>query len=187
MGHIIEPKTERLRLRQWQESDFEPFAVMSSDSEVMRFFPQTLNRSESDAIARFCQSLIAARGWGVWAVELKNTREFIGMVGLHIQESGCPGSPCVEILWRLARPYWGHGYASEAAAAALRVGFEQLDLQEIVSFAVPANGRSRAVMERLSMTCTGETFLHPEVPENSNLREHCVYRISREAWLKTLP
>jgi len=182
MIQIIEPRTERLQLRQWTFNDRKPFTAMSADPKVMEFFPSTLNKSESDAIADTCESLIAERGWGVWAAELLETGEFIGFVGLHIPRADLPPSPCVEILWRLAPSHWGHGYATEAAAAALKVGFEQLDLQEIVSFVVPSNHRSRAVMERLNMTDTGETFEHPEVPEPSHLREHCLYKISKEMW-----
>ena len=180
MIQTIEPETARLRLRQWKTSDLAPFAAMSSDPRVMEFFPSTLNRSESDAIAEKCQALIAERGWGVWAVERLDTSEFIGIVGLQTTAPEMPSSPCVEVLWRLARPHWGQGYATEAAAAALRVGFEALNLQEIVSFAVVNNYRSRAVMERLNMVDSGQTFQHPAVPEGSHLREHCLYKISRE-------
>jgi len=184
MIQIIEPRTERLQLRQWVSSDRDAFAAMSADSQVMEYFPDTLSRSESDAIAEACATLIAERGWGVWAAELLDTKEFIGFVGLHIPRTDLPCSPCVEILWRLARPYWGHGYATEAAISVLKVGFEQLHLQEIVSFAVVSNHRSRAVMKRLNMIDTGETFEHPEVPESSHLREHCLYKISRERWMR---
>lgn len=186
MNQIIEPRTERLLLRQWKISDREPFAAMSANPQVMEFFPSTLDRSESDAIVDACESLIAKRGWGVWAAELLETREFIGLIGLHIPSSDLPPSPCVEILWRLDPSHWGHGYATEAASAALKVGFEKLNLQEIMSFAAADNLRSRAVMERLNMTDTGENFEHPEIPESSQLREHCLYKISREKWLRTV-
>lgn len=183
MIQLIEPKTERLQLRQWAPCDRGAFAAMSADPHVMEYFPSILSRSESDAIAEKCAALIAERGWGVWAAELLETREFIGIIGLHIPRPDLPSSPCVEILWRLARPHWGHGYATEAAAASLKVGFEQLALQEIVSFAVVSNHRSRAVMKRINMIDTNETFEHPDVPESSHLRQHCLYKISRERWV----
>ena len=186
MIQAIEPRTERLQLRQWKATDREPFAEMSADSQVMEFFPSVLSKSESDAIADTCESLITERGWGVWAVELLETGGFIGFVGLHISNADLPPSPCVEILWRLAAPHWGRGYATEGATAALNVGFEQLGLQEIVSFAVPANLRSRAVMERLNMSDTGSTFEHPDIPISSYLREHCLYKISRERWARNV-
>lgn len=181
---IIKPKTKRLQLRQWLPDDRVPFAAMSAHPQVMEFFPGTLSRSESDAIADNCASLIAARGWGVWAAELLETSEFIGFVGLHIPDQNLPCTPCVEILWRLSRSHWGHGYATEGAVAALKVGFEKLDLQEIVSFAAVGNHRSRSVMERLNMTNTASTFEHPDVPGPSHLRKHCLYKISRERWLE---
>ena len=184
MIEIIEPRTARLQLRQWTLSDREPFAAMSADPQVMNFFPNTLDKSESDALADRCESLIAEKGWGVWAVERLKTREFIGLVGLHLPRADLPPSPCVEILWRLAPSHWGHGYATEAAAAALKVGFMQLNLQEIVSFVVPSNHRSRAVMERLNMSNTNDTFAHPEVSKSSPLREHCLYKISRDTWAR---
>jgi len=142
------------------------------------------SRFESDAMADKCETLIAERGWGFWAVETKATEEFIGFVGLHIPSTTLPFSPCVEIGWRLDRSYWGRGYATEAARTALQVGLERLALKEIVSFTAIGNRRSRAVMERLHMVRDEETFDHPDVPEESGLREHCLYRISRENWKK---
>jgi RimJ/RimL family protein N-acetyltransferase len=186
MIEIIEPRTERLQLRQWVSNDRDSFAAMSADPQVMKYFPSTLSRAESDAVAEKCEALLAERGWGVWAAELIETNEFVGIVGLHIPRADLPFSPCVEILWRLARSHWGHGYATEAAAAALKVGFEQLDLQEIVSFAVVNNHRSRAVMERLGIIDSGKTFEHPEVPASSHLREHCLYTITRNRWLENI-
>lgn len=115
MRKLIEPRTERLQLRQWTLNDRDPFASMSEDPEVMKYLSSTLTRSESDVVAEQCEALIAERGWGVWAVELLDTRQFIGVVGLNIPREDLPPSPCVEILWRLTRPCWGKGYATEAA------------------------------------------------------------------------
>ncbi|GAA5138479.1 GNAT family N-acetyltransferase [Alloalcanivorax gelatiniphagus] len=184
MSQIIQPVTPRLHLRQWAERDLSAFAGMCADPEVMRFFPGTLERSESDLMARTCEQLIAERGWGIWAVELLESGALIGIAGLHIPRHDLPFSPCVEVLWRLARPYWGNGYATEAAEASLQVGFEQLELEEIVSFAVLENRRSRAVMERIGMTDTGRDFDHPALPETSLLRRHCLYSLSRRDWSK---
>lgn len=183
MAELIEFDTERLRLRQWCEADREPFAVLNADSTVMEFFPSLLSRAESDALADRCQALIADRGWGFWAAEIKATHAFIGFVGLHIPTAELPFSPCVEIGWRLAAKHWGYGFATEAARGALRVGFDRLKLPEIVSFASVGNTRSRAVMNRLGMRETGETFDHPGIPAGSALRAHCLYRLSHEQWL----
>ena len=184
MIKIIEPKTKRLQLRQWKPSDYPAFSAMSADPEVMKYFPSTLNQSQSTAIAHTCQSLINKNGWGVWAVELSATQTFIGMVGLHLPSAKLPCSPCVEIIWRLAQPYWGQGYATEAAKAALNIGFEQLNLSQIVSFTVLHNHPSRAVMQKLGLKDSGENFEHPNVPVGSHLRKHCLYKISRESWLQ---
>jgi RimJ/RimL family protein N-acetyltransferase len=146
----------------------------------MEFFPATLDRAASDAMADRCESLIAERGWGFWAAEVKRSGQFIGFVGLHIPSPELPFSPCVEIGWRLAFQHWGKGFASEAARGALRVGFELLNLSEIVSFTVVHNLRSRAVMERLGMTEAPNMFEHPHVPVGNALRLHCLYRLSRE-------
>lgn len=174
----IEFETERLLLRQWRPADREPFAALNADSRVMEFFPALLTRAESDAIADRCESLIRERGWGFWAAELKTSREFIGFVGLHTPSVELPFSPCVEIGWRLSCLHWGKGLASEAARGALRIGFTSLGLSEIVSFTAVENSRSRAVMERLNM-CESGTFEHPQVPEGSSLRLHCLYRLPR--------
>ena len=177
MVEIIEFETERLRLRQWKPADRVAFAALNADARVMEFFPSPLTRTESDAMADRCQSLIAELGWGFWAVECKTSHEFIGFVGLHTPSAELPFSPCVEIGWRLAFHHWGKGFASEAAREVLRVGFQLLCLREIVSFTTLDNLRSRAVMERLGMKESG-TFEHPQVPEGSGLRQHFLYRLS---------
>lgn len=183
MTELIEFDTERLRLRQWCAADRNPFAVLNADPRVMEFYPAPLSRAESDALANRCQALIAERGWGFWAVETIDTQEFVGFVGLHTPVPELPFSPCVEIGWRLAAKHWGKGFATEAARGALRIGFEQLGLPEIVSFASVGNIRSRAVMDRLGMRQTEEMFEHPAIPEGSALRQHCLYRLSRGRWL----
>ena len=182
MAEIIEFETDRLRLRQWLATDREPFAALNADPRVMEFFPATLDRATSDAMADYCEALIAKRGWGFWAAEIKGSGQFIGFIGLHTPSSDLPFSPCVEIGWRLAFEHWGKGYASEAARGALQVGFEFLDLPEIVSFTAVRNLRSRAVMERLGMREAPSTFEHPHISVDSPLRLHCLYRLSRDHW-----
>ena len=184
MPAIIEPSTRRLQLRQWNADDRPVFTAMCADPEVMKFFPKLLTRAEVDPLVDRCTQLIEERGWGFWAVETLETGNFLGFVGLNIPRDDLPCSPCVEIGWRLAREHWGRGYATEAASEALRVGFEQLDLEEIVSFAVVGNQRSRAVMERVGMSDTGQNFVHPDVSQYPRLREHCLYKISRKSWVE---
>ncbi|MCJ0763972.1 GNAT family N-acetyltransferase [Variovorax terrae] len=182
MAELIELETGRLYLRQWKASDREPFAALNADPKVMAFFPAPLERAASDAMAERCQALIAERGWGFWAVETKEARQFIGFVGLHTPMAELPFAPCVEIGWRLGFSSWGQGFATEAAGAALRAGFEVLRLPEIVSFTAVRNLRSRAVMARLGMLEAAGTFEHPAVPVGNPLREHVLYRLSREQW-----
>jgi RimJ/RimL family protein N-acetyltransferase len=174
----IELRTERLLLRPWRTSDREPFAALNADPEVMAFFPAPLLRAESDAMAERIQAGFDERGWGFWAVEVVGRHSFIGLVGLSVPD-GLPCSPCVEIGWRLARAHWGKGYATEAARAALRFGFEELGLPEIVAFTAVGNRRSRGVMERIGMRNSGEDFDHPRLPVGHPLRRHVLYRVGR--------
>ncbi|MDH5858873.1 GNAT family N-acetyltransferase [Lampropedia aestuarii] len=181
MTLFITPSTERLQLRQWRDSDRSPFAALNADPQVMEFFPEPLSRSQSDAIADRCESLIEQNGWGFWAVELKSTGQFIGFVGLHRPIDALPFAPCVEIGWRLAPAFWGRGLATEAAHACLQTGFSTLGLTEIVAFTAEPNLRSRAVMERLGMQADG-LFEHPSLAPGHALRTHCLYRLARSAY-----
>ena len=178
----IEFDTPRLRLRAWCESDHAPFAAMNADHAVMEFFPAVQSRAASDASIAVWRAQFAALGWSNWAVERRDSGEFIGFVGLSIPRRIFAFSPCVEIGWRLARAQWGQGYASEAARAALRVGFERIGLDEIVSFTALNNRRSRAVMERIGLRDAQLAFEHPAVPPGNALRAHCLYRITRAQW-----
>jgi RimJ/RimL family protein N-acetyltransferase len=186
VSKLIEFNTERLRLRQWCDADRELFARMNSDPRVMEFFPNLLDRAASEAMFDRIEVKMLANGWGIWAVETKRDKQFIGAVGLQIPEADLPFMPCVEIAWRLAVDYWGKGYATEAAQGALSVGFEILDLEEIVSFTAVCNRRSRAVMERLHMKKAPDTFLHPSLPPQHPLAEHCLYRLPHEVWLENV-
>jgi len=172
--------TERLRLRPWEDPDLEPFAALNADPRVMEFFPGCLDRAESDTLARRIVKGFAQRGYGLWAIEVPGAVDFAGFVGLSIPEFEAPFTPCVEIGWRLAAAHWGKGYATEGAQVALAFGFFELDLEEIVSFTVPANKPSRRVMERLSMTHSpADDFDHPSLPEGHPLRPHVLYRLRK--------
>jgi ribosomal-protein-alanine N-acetyltransferase len=128
------------------------------------------------------KSLISKRGWGFWAVEVKNNMQFIGFVGLHEPSRELPFSPCVEIGWRLSKEFWGKGYATEAAKEALKIAFNHLTIMKIYSFTSQSNARSRAVMERLNMVNTNRDFAHPDVPVGSPLRQHVLYELTKEQW-----
>jgi RimJ/RimL family protein N-acetyltransferase len=174
-----ELETARLRLRRWRAEDREPFAALNADAEVMEHFPAPLSRGESDALAARIEVDFERRGFGLWAVEVRASGEFVGFVGLDLPQIEAHFMPAVEAGWRLARPAWGNGYATEAARAALAFGFERLGLEEIVAMTAVGNTRSRAVMERLGMSRDpADDFGHPKVPVGDPLRPHVLYRIA---------
>lgn len=180
---MTELRTARLRLRAWQPQDREPFAALNADAEVMRHFPAPLDRAASDAAADRIADHLDRRGWGLWALSPIDDDRFLGFVGLSpVPEpirDRVSGRPRVEVGWRLARAAWGRGFATESARAALRHGFDVLDLREIVSFTSTGNRRSRAVMERLGMMHDPvDDFDHPRVPKGP-LRRHVLYRARR--------
>lgn len=171
-------RTDRLILRTWRESDLEPFAALNADPAVMEHFARPLDRAESDAFVARIRAHFDREGFGFWAVEAPGVAPLVGLVGLARPSFQAPFTPCVEVGWRLARAHWGQGYATEAARAAIRDGFDRLGLDEIVAFTVPGNTRSRAVMERLGMTrSAADDFDHPMLPEGHPLRRHVLYRI----------
>jgi RimJ/RimL family protein N-acetyltransferase len=178
----VEPVTERLNLRQWRAADRAPFAAMNADPAVMRYFAGLIPTAASNASIDGWQQAFAAQGWSIWALERRDTGEFIGFAGLSVPRRTFSFSPCVEIGWRLAPAFWGQGFASEAARAALQVGFEQIGLDEIVSFTSLLNLPSQAVMQRIGMLDADQDFDHPALPEGSPLRRHCLYRLGRSRW-----
>jgi RimJ/RimL family protein N-acetyltransferase len=175
----IARQTERLVLRQWRDSDREPFAELNADARVMAHFPAPLSRAQSDAQLDRARDGIARRGWGFWAVESRPNGGFLGFVGLGAIPQELPFAPAVEVGWRLCAGAWGAGYATEAAREALRVAFEALQLPEVVSYTAATNARSMAVMRRLGMR-EAEAFEHPRIRDGHPLRAHRVFRLRRE-------
>ena len=170
-------RTERLVLRPWTDADREPFAAMGRDPEVMRYFPAPLDRAASDGFVDRCMQRFADAGWGLWVVD---SGGFRGFTGLNPVPPALPFAPAVEVGWRLARGAWGHGYATEAARAALSYGFDVIGLDEIVSFTATINVPSIAVMQRLGMTRDAvEDFDHPALPVGHPVRRHVLYRLPR--------
>ncbi len=148
----------------------------------MRYFPALQTPEQSNSGIDMWTAQFAAQGWSNWAVELQTTGELLGFIGLSVPKRQLPCSPCVEIGWRLKRSAWGFGYATEGAKECLRVGFEQLGLNEVVSFTTLSNAPSIAVMKRIGMLNADADFEHPALPEGHTLRPHCLYKISRAAW-----
>lgn len=180
---MTELQTPRLILREWTDDDLEPFAVINSDPRVMEFLPALLTREQSDEMAGRIRTHFAERGFGLWAVEIRDGAKFIGFVGLSVPRFEAHFTPCVEVGWRLSAEYWGHGYAPEAARAALNYGFTELGLAEIVSITVPHNLKSRRVMEKIGLRHdpTGD-FLHPLLPYGHPLQPHVLYRLTSFDW-----
>ena len=187
MSSPLSLTTERLVLRPWRDDDLEPFAALNADPAVVEHLPGPLSRSESDAFVERIEAHHDRWGFGLWAVEVADGGalhgRLAGFTGLAVPGFDPPfahrAQPCVEVGWRLARAAWGHGYATEAAREALRVAFDDLGLPEVVSFTVPANTRSQAVMRRLGMVYDGASdFAHPRLPPDSPLSAHVLYRIA---------
>lgn len=189
-GSAIAPAllaSPRIQLRPWKDADREPFAAMVADPEVMRHFPATLTREESDAWVGRAMQKINERGWGFWAIDYladgASAPTFAGFTGLNIPDPELPFGPCVEVGWRLAPPFWGLGLATEAARLALRAGFESVGLEEIVAVTTLRNTRSQAVMRRLGMQeSVADEFDHYAFTADSPERRCCVYRLSRARW-----
>lgn len=178
--------TDRLLLRQWRDSDREPFAALNADPAVMEHFPALQTREQSDTLIDRNIPELDGRGWGLWALEVKDTGEFIGFTGLNVPTFEAPFLPGVEIGWRLAKGAWGNGYASEAARAALAYAFGPAGLDEIVSFTATTNLPSQRVMQRIGMVHDeAGDFDHPRVEEGHRLRRHVLYRIDRTQWEST--
>lgn len=183
---MIVLETERLRIRNWLDTDRPLFAEINADPKVMEFFPRRRSRQESDSLMDEVRSRIRETGLGFFALALRDTDEPIGFLGLARTDLE-PFLPdgTVEIGWRLAARFWRQGYATEASEAMLRHGFEKHGLAEIVSFAVENNTRSTAVMQRIGMRRDpARDFEHPRVPDTAPLlKRHVLYAISRNEWL----
>jgi RimJ/RimL family protein N-acetyltransferase len=174
-------------LRPFTDMDRAPFFALNTHPAVVESLGSSPSRSESDELVDRFGEEMAREGWGLWAVEVAGDggAPFVGMVGLHRVNAALPCAPAVEIGWRLHPDFWGRGYATEAAAAALRFGFEEAGLTEIVAFTTTLNTRSQAVMTRIGMRRDEEgDFDHPRVPEGP-LRRHVLYRASNEEWAAT--
>jgi ribosomal-protein-alanine N-acetyltransferase len=173
----LELRTGRLLLRRWRPADRPPFAALNADPEVMRYFPSALTPEHSDAFVDRIEAGFERYGFGLWALEVTGTGEFIGFTGLSVPSFDAHFIPAVEVGWRLARSAWGHGYATEAAHRALTSGFTDHGLAEVVSFTSVANVRSQAVMRRIGMTHDpADDFDHPRLPAGHPLRRHVLWR-----------
>jgi RimJ/RimL family protein N-acetyltransferase len=199
--HPVELRTERLVLRAWREADREPFAALNADPEVMRHFPSTLDRTESDAMVDRIVERMDHQGYGLWAVDVVGGPQCIGFIGLNPIPFETAFTPALEVGWRLARSAWGHGYAPEGAIASVDFAFSSIrldgvefvldgsgsPLDEIVSMTTPENAKSRRVMEKIGLhRDPAADFDHPSLLESApHLARHVLYRATRDEWMRT--
>lgn len=169
--------TERLILREWCENDLTPFIMMNQDPEVMEFFPKTLDAEESIDLYTRIRKEIDESEYGFFAVERKSDHKFIGFTGLHKAVFPAYFTPCIEIGWRLIKEVWNQGYATEAAEACLQYGITTMGFNDIYSFTAIINKRSERVMQKIGLRKDGE-FNHPDVPPESSLCRHVLYKTS---------
>lgn len=140
-------ETERLLLREWRPEDFEPIAAMLADADAARYLPggKPMGRMEAWRFVTGTIGVWTMRGYGAWVVERKEDGAVLGRVGL-IHPIDWPG---LEVGWSIDRPYWGRGYATEAAKASLDYAFLTQPVVEVVSTIHPENGASQAVARKL--------------------------------------
>ena len=167
-----------VNIRLWKDSDFESFAQMHSDPDVMQYL-NPLTRDDAKNLFEYIQNEFVRDGWGIWAVEVDSV--FAGMAGLHVPKWEMPFTPCIEALWRFKKKFWGCGVAYEASSQAIRYGFTTAQLKEIVTFTTPANQRSIRLIERLGFRRDERNdFEHPEIEEGNPHQNHIFYRLTEE-------
>jgi len=176
---MIYLETSRLRLRDWKKADLEPFYLMNADKKVMSYFPKTLSTDETNIFYQAIITEFKEYGFGLYAVELKDSKEFIGFTGFHRAVFQADFTPCIEIGWRLKKEAWGKGYATEGAKACLHYGFSQLNLTDVYSFTANINTPSQNVMKKIGMSYV-KSFNHPKLDISSPLCEHVLYHINKE-------
>lgn len=169
--------TDRLILRRWKDEDRAPFAALNGDPETLVYFPSTLSREESDEFIDRIEARFERSGFGLWALEVRQTGKFIGFAGLAPLREDVPNGGGMEIGWRLARHAWHQGYATEAACAARGVAFHGAGLPELWSMTAVLNTPSQAVMRRIGMT-ESVRFEHPGIPDGSPLKPHVMFHLA---------
>lgn len=171
-------ETDRLYLRQWAEKDKQEYARLNANPEVMEFFPSVLTAVQSHEQLERLSNDIRRRGYGFFALERKSDGAFLGFTGISHPGFEAPFTPCIEIGWRIDKPYWGNGYATEAAIASLAYAFEWIGVKEVVSSTSIHNQRSEKVMKKIGMKKENE-FNHPLLPDGHSLQKHVLYKIAR--------
>lgn len=173
---MIYIETERLNLRDWKDDDLRIFQLMNQDPITMEYFLNTLTFDESRQLYDRINLEIKEKNYGLYAVEIKETKQFIGFTGFHYTVMDTDFAPCIEIGWRYTREAWGFGYATEAANACLAYAKEKLGFEEVYSFTSALNQRSEKVMKKLNMKKICD-FQHPSLPDGHKLQQHLLYKI----------
>lgn len=178
---MIVLETSRLILRDWQQSDLEPFCQLNADEEVMNFFPNTLTTEQTLTLHQAIETEFNEYGFGLYAVEVKENNDFIGFIGFHRATFDADFTPCVEIGWRLKKVAWGKGYATEGAKACLQYGFRHLRFNDIYSFTADINTPSKNVMKKIGLNFI-KTFDHPKIEDSSPLKKHVLFHINKQQY-----
>lgn len=176
-------KTKRLILRDWKNSDIPPFIIMNRDPDVRRFFPSIVTPEKSKQFVFEAQKDIEDRGFGLFAVERRDTGEFIGFTGVQVLEEDGPFNldffPCIEIGWRLMKKHWNQGFATEAAMGVLKFIQRNTEIKEVYAYSAKRNFPSTNIMEKLGMEQFSE-FDHPLIEDHHSLKRQVVYKINLE-------
>jgi len=181
MSTTYQFESERLGFRLWTAEDRIPFSRMNANKNVMQYFPDVLHPEESDKFVTKIMNHFDEHGYGLWAVELKAARTFIGFIGFYTATFTANFTPCVEIGWRLDEAFWNSGYATEGAKQCLDYGFMVLGLDEVYSFTSQLNVPSIRVMKKIGLKMHG-SFCHPAIEKDSPLRPHALYKIDKQAY-----
>jgi RimJ/RimL family protein N-acetyltransferase len=176
-------KTKRLILRDWKNSDIAPFTAMNRDPDVRRYFPELITPEESKQFVFEAQKDIEDRGFGLFAIERRDTGEFIGYTGVQVLEEDGPFNleffPCIEIGWRLIKKHWNQGFATEAATGVLKFIKRNTEIKEVYAYSAERNFPSINIMRKLGME-EFDTFLHPLIEDHHSLKKQVVYKIKIE-------
>jgi len=172
-------KSERLGFRNWINEDLNEFAKLNSEEEVMEYFPKILTKNEVGDLIEKLKNHFSKNGFTYYATEVLETKEFIGMIGLAFQEYKTKYTPAIDIGWRLKRKAWGKGYATEGAKRCLEYGFNELDINKIISVCTINNRKSENVMKKIGMIKIGQ-FNHPEMANHPEYEKHFCYEIIKK-------
>ena len=167
--------SERLGFRNWSDEDLPAFAAMNADPVVMEHFAKTLNAAESEAFLTRLRNHYLDRGYTYYAVDVLETGQWIGFIGLAYQDYEASFTPATDIGWRLIPEAWGHGFATEGAKRCLEFAFESLNMESVVATCTATNFKSEKVMQKIGMTRQG-MFNHPRLKDHPDL-ERCLWYV----------